>query len=280
VRSRSPQAGARDLSADYAAAVTFTLVQLTDPHIGAPWSTTAAVTLAQVVEAVGEVLPAAPDAVIVSGDIANTPTAAEYKQARSLLDVFNAPLYVLPGNHDDRGLLRTHFDIPAAEPDALSYVADLGPLRLVALDTVRPGHGAGQLDPPRLRWLDRVLGEDTTTPTLLAMHHVPVLTGLPAMDAIGIPPDERRALRAIVSRHRQVELIAAGHVHRTVVAALDGVPVLAVPSTGVQLALDLEDDELRFASEPPCFALHLFADGQLVSHIQPVQQRLNACAVP
>ncbi|HEY3729143.1 MAG TPA: metallophosphoesterase [Solirubrobacteraceae bacterium] len=248
----------------------FTIVQLTDPHIGASWSEDPLAALAAAVAAVGATLPSGPDAVIVSGDIASTPDDAEYEQARAVLDVLDAPLYVLPGNHDDRGRLRRRFAIPEGNGAGLSYVAELGPVRLVAVDTQRPGQAGGQLDAARLDWLDRVLDADRGAPTLLAMHHPPLLTGIPAMDAIGIPEDERRALAEIVSRRRQVQLIAAGHVHRAIIGELSGTPVLAIPSTDVQLALDFEAEELRFVREPPCFAVHALVEGRLVSHIQPV----------
>ena len=45
-------------------------------------------------------------------------------------------------------------------------------------------------------------------PTLIAMHHPPLATGVPAMDTIGIDADERRELEEILSappprpRHR------------------------------------------------------------------------------
>jgi Icc protein len=250
--------------------VAFTVVQLTDLHVGAPWSRDPASALEAAVAAVSRTLASAPDAVIVSGDIANTPTDLEYAQARALLDRLGAPLYAVAGNNDDRDGLRRHFEFPQTDLGCLNYVADLGPVRLVVLDTKRSGSDGGQLDGARLEWLDGVLTEDAVTPTLLTMHHPPLVTGIPAMDLIGIPEDERLALAEIVARHRQVQLIAAGHVHRAIIGELGGATVLAIPSTDVQLALDLDADELRFVHEPPCFAIHLALDGRLISHIQPV----------
>jgi Icc protein len=247
----------------------FTIVQLTDPHIGAPWSEDPVSALVDAVAAVDR-LGVAPDAVIVTGDIASTPTDAEYEQARTLLEGLGAPLYVLPGNHDDRDALRRHFDVPPADGGLLSYATCLGPVRLVALDTKREGTAAGQVDAARAKWLDRVLAEDRKAPTLLAMHHPPLLTGIPSMDSIGIPESERRTLAEIVSRHGQVQLIAAGHVHRTIVGGIGGTPVLAIPSTDVQLALDFVAAELQFVHEPPCFAVHVLTNERLVSHVQPI----------
>ncbi len=250
----------------YAAMVPFTVVQLSDPHIGARWSADPPASLAAAVAAVGELLGRAPDAVIVTGDVASTPADDEYAEARSILDRLGAPLYPVPGNHDDGAALRRHFD----PPGAVSYAVGLGPLRLVALDSTRPGSDGGRLDPARLEWLEATLAADASTPTLLAMHHPPLLTGIPAMDAIGIAGAERRALGEILARHPQVQAIACGHVHRAIIGALGGVTVLAIPSTDVQLALDFAPGELRFVSEPPCFAVHVLLEGRIVSHIQPV----------
>jgi 3',5'-cyclic-AMP phosphodiesterase len=249
----------------------FTVVQLSDPHIGADWSEDPATALARAITDVGRVLAVDPDAVVVSGDIANSATDAEYNQAHTLLSAFDAPVYVLPGNHDDREALRRHFDFPGA-PDAghLSYAVDLGQARLVCLDTQRPGRDGGQLDADRLAWLDATLIEDTATPTLLAMHHPPLVTGIPSMDSIAMPSDERWALARIVEAHRQVQVIAAGHVHRAIIGALGGTPVVAIPSTDAQLAFDTEAPDIRFVPEPPCFAIHLLVDGRFVSHLQPV----------
>jgi len=243
-------------------------VQITDPHIGARWSTTAASGLAAAVSAAGDILGRAPDAAIVTGDIASTPADGEYAEARRLLDGLNAPVYPVPGNHDDRAALRRHFDVAGDGP--VSHAVDLGPLRLVALDTTRPGSDGGELDAARLDWLEQTLAADESTPTLLGMHHPPLVTGIPAMDAIGIADDERLALAEIVTRHPQVQVIACGHVHRAIVGAIGGATVLAIPSTDEQLALRFAPGDLQFVREPPCIAFHVLLDGRIVSHIQPV----------
>lgn len=248
----------------------FTLVQLTDPHLGAPWPGDASEALAAAVAAVQRSLPAPPDGVLVTGDIASTPAEAEYIQARSLLDGLGAPLYPIPGNHDDRNALASHFDLPPTAGGGLNYTADLGPVRLVALDTLQPGQVGGLLSVPLMGWLERALQESDGTPTVLAMHHLPLATGLPALDAIGIPAAERRALADVLSRHPQVQLIVSGHVHRTIVGALGPATVVAVPSPYVQLGFDLTADDVALVREPPCFAVHLLIGGRLVSHVLPV----------
>jgi Icc protein len=113
-------------------AAPFTIVQLTDPHIGAPWSEQALEALIAAVASVRRTLGGRPpDAAVVTGDIANTPTDTEYEQARAALETLGAPIYVLPGNHDERDALRRHFDVPDTDGEFINYAADVGPVRLI-----------------------------------------------------------------------------------------------------------------------------------------------------
>src|SRR5919204_788816 len=135
----------------------FLLVQLSDPHIGAEWGGGDSVAmLAAAVASVRTLVPN-PDAVLISGDLADHAVDLEYEQVRELVAPLQAPLYVLPGNHDDRLALRRHFDVPGADGQPVQYAADLGPLRLVALDSQRTGEESGELDADRLAWLEETL---------------------------------------------------------------------------------------------------------------------------
>jgi 3',5'-cyclic-AMP phosphodiesterase len=246
------------------------LVQLSDPHVGAEWGFgDPAAKLAAAVESVRVLVPD-PDAVLISGDIADHAADAEYEQVRELAARLEAPLYVVAGNHDDRLALRRHFDVPGAGAEPVQYAAYLGPLRLVVLDSTRPGEDPGELDAKRLAWLETTLAAAPNVPTLLALHHPPLLTGIPAFDEIGLSPADRRALGEVVAAHPQVRRIVAGHVHRTVYAELGGRSVLAAPSTYVQARLDFGAEEIRFSDDPAGFVVHALLDGELVSHVQPV----------
>ena len=248
----------------------FFLVQLSDFHIGADWLDVDPVArLAATIDSV-RALRFQPDGVLVTGDIAHHASDAEYEQVLELLAPLRVPLYVLPGNHDDRSSLHRHFGVPGADGEPVQYSADLEHLRLIAIDTTRPGEDPGALDAARLGWLDEELATAPKTPTLLAMHHPPFLTGVRAWDELGLPDADRQALEDVVARHTQVRRIVAGHVHHTIIGELAGRAVLTVPSTYVQLRLDFRSQELELADEPAGFAVHTVLDGELVSHVQPV----------
>lgn len=249
----------------------FVLVQLSDPHVGADWAPAdAAARLAAAVAAV-QGMPARPDAVLVSGDLADHADAAEYEQVVELLSPLGAPLYVLPGNHDDRAALRRHFDVPGIAGGPVRYSVDLGPVRLVVLDTTIPGRDDGALEAGQLDWLDSELATGPGTPTILAMHHPPVKTGIPSCDDSGLRRAHAEALAEVVARHPRVQTVTAGHVHRAVTGRLAGRPVVVAPSTYVQIGLRLGREGLELAGDEPAgFLVHALVDGEVVSYVQQV----------
>lgn len=247
------------------------LAHLSDPHIGADWANRdpdAGLRIA--IESVCSLRPR-PAAVLISGDLSDNARDAEYERVRDLLAPIEAPVYVLPGNHDDRRTLRRHFAVPGADDDPIQYSVDVGPMRLVMLDTTRPGEDAGTLDANRLDWLDAELAAVPQVPTVLAMHHPPLVTGVPAWDAICLPASDRHELGEVLSRHRQVRRLVAGHLHCTMTGELAGRVVLTVPSTYVQARLEFGAQEIQLTTEPAAFALHAMLDGELISHDQQVE---------
>jgi 3',5'-cyclic AMP phosphodiesterase CpdA len=251
----------------------FLLLQLSDPHIGATWGFGDPVEgLAAAIDTVLD-MEQRPDAIVVTGDLADSAAGEEYRVVAELLARLEAPFFVLPGNHDDRDALRRAFDVPGTDGSPIQYAADLGPLRLVVVDSTRPGEAPGELDADRLEWLDAALAAEPERATIVAMHHPPLVMGSVAWDEIGLPDADRQALATVLQRHPQVRRVVAGHVHQTVLAEVGGCVAMAVPSTYVQSRLTFGSDELGLESGPPGFAVHALTDGALGSHVQPVPPR-------
>jgi len=249
----------------------FLLAQLSDPHLGATWAGDGSVDgLAAAIGSVRAIRPQ-PDAVLLTGDLADHAGAEEYEQLRDLLAPLDAPFYVLPGNHDDRRALHRHFGIPGGDGEPVQYSVDLGGLRLVVLDTTIPGEDGGALDEERLSWLDSELARAREQLTLVAMHHTPLVLGIPAWDEIGLPASDRQALGEVIERHRQVRRLVGGHVHRTITGEFAGRDVMTCPSTYVQARLDFTAREIELTEEPGGFVLHSVVAGELISHVQTVQ---------
>jgi 3',5'-cyclic-AMP phosphodiesterase len=229
------------------------LAQLSDPHMRLPPEDQGAgAALEAAVRAVLALDPL-PDAVIVTGDLADGARAAEYERVQELLAPLPMPVHLLPGNHDDSAVI------------GAGYAVRFGDLRLVACDSTIPGRDEGEVD---LEWLESCLAEDRSTPTIVAMHHVPILTGIGGLDAIGLT--NRDALAGLLERSPQVRRVIAGHVHRGAFGVVGGCGVVACPSTNLQSKLEIGAEDFTIVREPPAFAVHALLDGELVSHLQPV----------
>jgi Icc protein len=249
------------------------LAQLSDLHLGARWEgVDPQPRLEAVIEAV-RALPNPVDAVVVSGDLTADGGEADSLLARRLLDRLEAPVHVLPGNHDLRATLRGAFGLPGEGDEPVDYSVAVGALRLVILDSIVPGQDPGAFGPEQLSWLDQELGREPERPTLLAMHHPPLVTGIPEWDGINLAAPEREALAEVVGRHPQLRAIVGGHLHRIATAALAGCPVLSVPSTYLQVLpdyapADFEDEDAVVWTDPPGFALHVLRGGELSSQVE------------
>ena len=211
-----------------------------------------------------------PDFVIVTGDLVDGGSTAEYETLRDLLAGLSIPYVLMPGNHDERGNLRRVFADHTYLPkngEFIQYTIEDLPLRLIALDTLIPGEAGGRLCPARLDWLEVRLEEHPQRPTLIAMHHPPFNTGLVGMDAINC--DNGAALGAIVARHPQVERIVCGHVHRPISVRWHGTVVTTAPATAHQVTLDLKEaSPTSWIMEPPACHLHYWRpENGLVTHL-------------
>src|SRR5829696_956582 len=117
----------------------YAVAQISDLHIVAPGQEltgvidTAAYTRAAVAHLNG--LDPQPDAVLATGDLVDGASIAEYANLRALLEPLRAPVWLLPGNHDDRATLEAAFpDRPElAGGERVQFVIE-GPVRVVCLD--------------------------------------------------------------------------------------------------------------------------------------------------
>jgi 3',5'-cyclic AMP phosphodiesterase CpdA len=243
------------------------IAQLSDLHICDEWEgVDPVVQVERVVEAIRQ-LPNRVDAVLVTGDLTDDGSEGNYRRAQELLERLEAPLYVLPGNHDERRRLREAFGLPGTGDEPINYSADIGGLRLVVFDSIVPGQDPGAYAPDQLRWLDEELQRWQEAPTLLALHHPPLATGAPDWDAINLTAAARQAMAEVAVRHPQLRAIVGGHLHRTAAAAMAGCTVFSAPSACLQVRPDFEANEIEFVN-PPGFALHVLRDGELSSQAE------------
>lgn len=251
----------------------FLVAQLSDMHIktkgGLSYRVvdTAAMLRAAIAHLLG--LAQRPHIVVFTGDLTDFGRPEEYNELRELLAPLPMPYYLVPGNHDDRAGLRAAFPEHAClrqSEDFVQYAVEDHPLRLVAIDTLVPGEGRGELCASRLAWLDATLAARPEQPTLVLMHHPPFATLIGHMDRIGLSGSD--ALAAVIRRHPQVERILCGHLHRPIEVRFAGTIACTAPSPAHQVALDLDvEAPSRFVMEPPGYRIHAWTpQAGVVSH--------------
>ncbi len=197
-------------------------------------------------------------ALLLSGDAVNNGQADQYAVLRDVLEGSDAPVYVVPGNHDRREALRATLPesrYPGVGGGRLNYAVDAGPVRLIGLDSSHWRRPGGVLDTASLTWLDESLGMAPERPALIFMHHPPFRTGVNAADAFGFKG--LAAFRSIVARRPAVRRIIAGHIHCERHAAIaQALATTSISSTPQVVPEVFERHILGLRPEPAGFALH------------------------
>jgi len=226
--------------------------------------------LARALERIESVSPR-PDLVVGTGDLVDKPSAGAYAALRSVLAGLTIPLRLIPGNHDDRGLLAEAFpDHPYLGGDLVNFTADYEAFRLVAFDAVVAGKEYARPTPEALAWLEGALAAEPRRPVMLVMHHPPIDTRMDFVDAFqgGWSPE----FLALIRANPQVRLILCGHAHRPIDAVVGAARVSAAGSTAHQFILSTDfATPPRMVFEPPMLRLHYWRDGEVVSHLIPVE---------
>jgi 3',5'-cyclic-AMP phosphodiesterase len=214
-----------------------------------------------------------PALLLATGDLADTGDDTEsYARLKLALADLPFPVFFALGNHDGREAFRAAFP-DAPMPDGfLQYAIEDHELRILVLDTLEEGRHGGAFCETRAAWLRERLAEAPERPTLIVLHHPPIDSGLSWMtenpDALWV-----KRLEAIVSAHRNIVGVVAGHLHRPVVTQWAGTTLAICPSTAPQVALDFDaidpddpDGRPMIVADPPWFAVHFWDGRRLVSH--------------
>jgi len=213
------------------------LLHLSDTHLRAPSTPRlfdAVDGFARLTEAIRAIEAGGirPDAIVVTGDLADLGEPEAYAALRALVEPFaerigTRVLWVM-GNHDERSAFRAGLYDEASDTRPVDRVDELDGLRVVTLDTSVPGHHHGELREDQLAWLAGVLATPAPLGTIVAMHHPPVPSVLPLAASVELR-DQRRL--AAVLRGTDVRAIIAGHLHYSTFATFAGIPVSVASST-------------------------------------------------
>lgn len=246
------------------------LAHLSDPHLRTgPLASETAAGLDQALRRVAALDPP-PDAVVITGDLADHGRPDEYRALREIVDQFPLPLHLAIGNHDDRDAFLAEFTGSRfLSGGARSCYAIDGPdATLIVLDSKDDHVAAGTIDDDQLGWLDDRLAR-SVRPAVLCLHHPPVAVGIPVMDEIGLL--DAAALYEVLARHEHVVLVLAGHAHRVITSRLASASVAVAASTWRQVQYQPRDDRRTgYVDEPATFLLHDVSQLATTTHVLPI----------
>lgn len=169
---------------------------------------------------------ARPEAIVVTGDLADSGDPAAYRRLRGIVEPIavrlGAQVIWVMGNHDTRATVRVCLldEEPSADP--IDRVHWLGGLRVISLDTSVPGRHHGALTDRQLAALADELSARAPEGTILAMHHPPVPSVLDLAVLVELQ-DQQRLADVLVGT--DVRTILAGHLHYSTTATFAGISV-------------------------------------------------------
>ena len=209
------------------------IVQISDSHIAVPAApgSTRLDDLRNCIDHINA-MAEQPDLVIHTGDVAHDGKATEYAEAARILEGLRTPLYVMPGNRDNRAALRKTFagHLPdSCHIEFIQYAIAGQSLHIIALDTLSDKSGKGVLCATRLSHLKSMLKDASGVPVVIFMHH-------PPFDVTQAPEplqfDNRANLdefAALLTVHGNIKHICCGHNHRVASGHIAGIPASTIP---------------------------------------------------
>lgn len=216
------------------------------------------------------------DMMVMTGDLTDKGDRESFQKTAALLAELPFPVYAMVGNHDTRDELWGAFPQTPDNEGFVQYSISHAGLRIVFLDTLELGRHGGAFCEARAEWLSAELAAHRDEPTLIFMHHPPVVAGIDWMDPA---PSEGWIQRfaGAIEGHEQILAIHCGHLHRPISTTFRGVPLSVTPSVAPLVAMDLRpidpdapDQRDLITTEAPTYAIHRWNGSQLVTHYERV----------
>lgn len=260
----------------------FSFVQITDHHLGEsdedrPHGYPAGETFRAVMDNISQECAGEIDFIVSTGDLVNRPTEDAYRYLKDVLNLSPAdclscphtirygrlwdfPMYLLPGNHDERALFFRCLFSGAADGWFNTSFVHKG-VRFVCLDW--GAFERGEMIDGTLAFAERVLRADE--PSILLTHHNIVPVGAAWLDRY--IPDGIEAFYDVL-RGKRVLAILCGHLHSSYEREWEGVPVWGLRSTAFQFRFE---GRPVLSLQPPHFrVVTVGADGGLETRVVEV----------
>jgi 3',5'-cyclic-AMP phosphodiesterase len=210
-----------------------------------------------------------PDLLLLSGDLAQTPTSPIYRHIHAILEKAALPTVCLPGNHDDYELMQK---ILRGKNIGCNRQSLLNDWHIICLNSKKTGSPGGHLDAEELQHLESYLKTYRQHHTLVAVHHPCCSIDSRWLDAQQI--DNGEEFLAILTRHPQVKALTTGHIHQAFQMRRGNIEIFSAPSTCFQFR-PRSDDFAIDKTAPGYRWFNLYADGSIESGVSRLPGELS-----
>lgn len=205
---------------------------------------------------------ARPEAIVFTGDLADTGDADAYQRLRALVEPaaaeIGAEVIWVMGNHDTRTPFRKHLLDSDTGEESVDMVYDINGLRVIVLDSTVPGQHHGEITEEQYAWLAEVLATPAPHGSVIAMHHPPVPSLIAPIEFVELREQSRFA-EAL--QDSDVRAVLGGHLHFNTFSDIGGVPVSVASATCYTQDLNVKGGSMRGQDGAQGFNLvHFYED--------------------
>lgn len=215
----------------------FTIVHIADFHVGDPRGLTVNVDetigFKSIKRCINEINLIHPDLVIISGDLVFGQLypfeySVEYKKCYELIQLFDVPTFLIPGNHDGYNRFKEDgLEFWKNYFGPLYYSFDFGNFHFIGVNSFDwPANHrisisfialnwGGSIQDEQLNWIEEDLESTNANLTFMFLHHNPIWdTKKDSLLRMGYK--NRNKLLSLIDE-KNVDMVLAGHVHRDTV---------------------------------------------------------------
>ncbi len=265
----------------------FSFIQITDHHLaetetGLVRGFSPAYALRAVLRHMAANAAAHADFILSTGDLVDSLTPSAYENFCKMMQLNpaasppgpgqitieglrNFPIYIMPGNHDDRALFLSHLFPQAPQTTLVNTTFQHKGVQFISLDM--GANAKAVLRRETLDFLSQAL--KTSLPTVVLTHHHVTPIGSRWLDEF-IADDVQQFWDVLTDPGVKADILGviSGHTHMTYEVIVKGIPVFGLRSTSFPFA---NLDEPVYTLQPPHYRLVTIQDGLLTTRVFEVQ---------
>ena len=169
------------------------------------------------------------DCLILSGDLSNDYSIESYNYLMQLLKDFEAPIYLMSGNHDSPSHLKTLTNNKNIFFKNFQCFNNWG---VFMFNTKKENSPNGFLKKEELVYFDQVVSNTLYKNIIIFLHHHPVPIGSASMDSMII--ENAELLTDRIMQYDKIKAVSWGHIHNEFNLNMGSAKLFSTPSTCYQ----------------------------------------------